>query len=206
MALLAKRLADRARSLRMPWLGRVMYGLAQVLFFVSCTSADQSIQDAYAVFVDKRDPTLTTVNGIWMRNGVAFSGYVLEREGNQLLAKLSIRQGKENGVAYGWYKTGRKRYERGFVNGNREGVHKGWYENGRLSFLYFFHNDKYEGEQTTFFESGHRWNTLHYVNGYEEGQQQAWNDRGRLVTNFTVKNGKLYGVIGRFDCMSVYKK
>ena len=39
--------------------------------------------------------------------------------------------------------------------------------------------------------------------GYEEGKQKFWNEEGRVINNFTVKNGKLYGVIGRYDCMSV---
>jgi|GEM_PF-4787183 len=31
-------------------------------------------------------------------------------------------------------------------------------------------------------------------------------DSARLVNNFTIKNGKLYGVIGRYDGMSVIQK
>ena len=71
---------------------------------------------------------------------------------------------------------------------------------------YFFLNDKYEGAQLSYFPNGNRWQILNYKNGYEEGKQKSWNESGRVVNNFTVKNGKLYGVIGRYDCMSIIKK
>jgi antitoxin component YwqK of YwqJK toxin-antitoxin module len=85
-------------------------------------------------------------------------------------------------------------------------MHKGWYANGSPAFVYFFKDDKYDGEQISYFESGHIWQCLHYKNGYEEGKQKSFNDSGRIINNFTVKNGKLYGVIGRYDCMSVFNK
>jgi antitoxin component YwqK of YwqJK toxin-antitoxin module len=75
-----------------------------------------------------------------------------------------------------------------------------------LSFDFTFRNDKYEGVQRTYFENGQPWQMLNYLHGREEGKQKSWNDSGRVVNNFTVKDGKLYGVIGRYDCMSAYKK
>lgn len=159
-----------------------------------------------AHYLDRNDSRLHNRNGVWYLNQLVFSGYILEKENDHLLAKLPVINGREQGIAYGWYPTGRKRYERGFYQGNREGMHRGWYPNGQLSFAYHFHDDKYEGEQLSYYASGHRWQRLHYLNGYEEGQQKTWNDSGRVVNNFTVKKGKLYGVIGRYDCMSVYQK
>lgn len=185
--------------------------MKRFLCLVVIAAACQSKEDRHLplppnVEVLANDSNLHNNNGTWHWKNTKFSGYIVEKSGDTLLAKLPIIDGKENGVAYGWYKNGQKRYENGFLNGNREGVHKGWYANGRVSFLYFFRDDKYEGEQKTFYESGHRWQSLNYVNGYEEGKQKSWSDSGRVVNNFTVKNGKLYGVVGRYDCMSVIKK
>jgi len=180
------------------WLG--------LLLLTGCGPSTDRVDGPPFVFVAPDNPALKNANGTWLFKGVPFNGYMVEKEGKHLLSKLPIVGGKENGIALGWYKTGRKRYERGFRNGNREGIHQGWYENGQLSFRYLFHNDLYEGEQRTFFTSGHRWQSLTYVHGYEEGKQKTWNDSGRVINNFTVKHGKLYGVIGRYDCMSVLKK
>jgi antitoxin component YwqK of YwqJK toxin-antitoxin module len=173
----------------------------------SCTSlSEQTTRLPPDVFTEKTDTSLRNENGIWMLSGQKYNGYIVEKDSNILVAKLPIIDGKENGLALGWYKNGKKRYELNFLHGNRDGTHKGWHPNDTLSFSYFFHEDKYEGEQNTYFPSGHRFQCLNYVNGYEDGKQKSWNDSLRVINNFTVKNGKLYGVIGRYDCMSVIKK
>lgn len=158
------------------------------------------------VEVVNTDTSLHNANGTWMKDGAKFSGFIVVKEKDILVGKLPIINGKENGVAYEWYKNGKRKFERNFLNGNREGNHKGWYPNDTLSFIQFFKDDKLEGEQFGFYESGHRFQVLKYVNGYEVGRQKTWNDSGRVVNNFTVKNGKLYGIIGRYDCMSVMSK
>lgn len=149
------------------------------------------------------DTALHNNNGTWFYKNKKANGYILERKGSALITKLPVLDGKENGIANGWFETGEKRYERRFKNGDREGTHKIWYKNGQLAVINVYKNDKLHGEQTSFFESGNPWQSLQYVNGYEEGKQKTWNDSARLINNFTVKNGKLYGVIGRYDCMSV---
>lgn len=173
----------------------------------SCQSeSEKQVQLTSSITVVVNDTSLRNANGTWMWKGVKYNGYIVEKTKNVITGKLPIVNGKEHGTAYGWYKNGSKRYERNYLNGNRHGSDKGWYENGKLAFVYFFRNDKYEGEQKTFYQSGRRWQCLNYVNGYEEGRQKSWNDSGRVVNNFTVKKGKLYGVIGRYDCVSVIHK
>jgi len=152
------------------------------------------------------DLSLKNDNGTWLWKGTKYTGYIVEKFESQITAKLPVINGKVNGVALGWYKSGKKRYERDLINGNREGTDKGWHENGRLAFENFFKNDKYESEQRSYHENGQLWQSLHYKEGQEEGKQKTWDKNGRVINNFTVKNGKLYGVIGRYDCMSVVKK
>lgn len=152
------------------------------------------------------DNDLHQSNGIWKYKGVNYTGYIIEKNKLNIISKIPVLDGREHGTAYGWYKNGKKKYIRNYNHGDREGRHLGWYENDSLAFEYHFHLDQFDGEQLSYYESGHVWQSLHYINGYEEGKQKSWNDSGRVVNNFTVKNGKLYGVIGRFDCMSVYKK
>ncbi|WP_461095157.1 toxin-antitoxin system YwqK family antitoxin [Spirosoma gilvum] len=177
------------------------------MLLLSCTtSPDAPIRLPPAITIERTNPALQQLNGVWLFRQKPFNGYIIEKDRHRIIARLPVVDGREEGVALGWYANGRKKYERSFRRGNREGVHRGWYPNGQLAFLYWFDDDKYEGEQKTFFESGHRWQSLQYVHGYEEGKQKTWNDSGRVVNNFTVKNGKLYGVIGRYDCMSIYQK
>jgi antitoxin component YwqK of YwqJK toxin-antitoxin module len=177
-----------------------------VMLALACQSSFKRIDTLPDVFITSNDTALKNNNGIWIYNRLPLNGYIIEKDRNHLIAQLPIMNGKENGTAFGWYTNGIKRYERNYVNGKREGMHKGWYANGSPAFVYFFKDDKYDGEQISYFESGHIWQCLHYKNGYEEGKQKSFNDSGRIINNFTVKNGKLYGVIGRYDCMSVFNK
>ena len=158
------------------------------------------------LFISSADTALHNINGTWFYKNQKANGYILEKRGSALIAKLPIIDGKENGTANGWYESGEKRYERNFKNGDREGIHTIWYRNGQVAGVNRYIDDKLEGEQKTYFESGNRWQSLKYASGYEEGKQKTWNDSGRVINNFTVKNGKLYGVIGRYDCMSVMQK
>ncbi len=158
------------------------------------------------ITIEATDTALQNNNGTWLYKNNCYNGWIIENDCGVIITKIPVIDGKENGVAHGWFKNGVKQYERSFKNGNRDGSHTVWYENGVLAGVNNFKNDRFEGEQRSYFQSGHLWQRLHYVNGYEEGKQQSWNDSGRVINNFTVKNGKLYGVIGRFDCMSVYKK
>jgi antitoxin component YwqK of YwqJK toxin-antitoxin module len=182
------------------------YCLLSLVLFLGCTGPGERIKTPPDVFIESTDTALHNLNASWYTKGARFNGYIIEKAGNKMVSKLPILDGKENGWAYGWYNSGKPKFKRYYVNGNREGRHTGWYENGRLSFELSFHNDKYEGMQKTFFKSGNLWQALSYVSGYEEGRQKTWSDSGRVINNFTVKNGKLYGVIGRYDCMSVMQK
>jgi len=157
-------------------------------------------------FIERTDSALKNINGIWFYRNQNATGYILEKKKVAVISKVPVIDGRENGVAYGWFESGEIRYERSYKNGNRDGLHKIWYKNGQLANNMFYIDDKLEGEQKSYFESGNRWQILNYKHGYEDGKQKTWDDSGKVINNFTVKNGKLYGVIGRYDCMSVMQK
>lgn len=181
-----------------------------LVFFISCGQTqprgESVIVTPLEVFIATTDTALHNNNGTWFYKNEKANGYILEKRGDALIAKLPVIDGKENGIAYGWFTTGEKRYEQGFKSGNRDGTHQSWYKSGQLASVNFYIDDKLDGEQKSYYENGQPFQSLQYVNGYEEGKQKTWNDSGRVINNFTVKNGKLYGVIGRYDCMSVMEK
>ena len=179
-----------------------------LVFFAGC-SQKQSAREGKIIstppetFFLRTDTTLRNNNGTWFYGTKKANGYILEKKEGALITRLPVIDGKANGLAYGWFESGEKRYEKSYRDGNRIGTHKIWYRNGQLAGVNYYVADKLEGEQKTYFESGNRWQSLRYVNGYEEGKQKTWNDSGRVINNFTVKNGKLYGIIGRYDCTSI---
>lgn len=197
----------------------LLIGFYTVFFFGACSNTKEEnfapntlltaevktvhVEKVPDIFVNKTDPDLKNRNGVWWWKGDMFSGYIITKEHDVLVEQIPVLKGKENGVWRQWYSSGKKKSEQLYLDGNREGMHTGWWENGSLRFTSYFVHDNFHGEQLTFFKNGKKWTERHYENGYEEGTQRAWNYEGRMVTNFTIKKGKLYGVIGRFDCMSV---
>lgn len=180
--------------------------LIKLLAFFICLLSLFSCKDktnAPSILVEAHSKNITNNNGTWFFKNQKFNGFLVEKKKNQLISKLPIIDGKENGKAYSWYENGQLKCLKHFLNGNREGKHLGWYQDGKLAYITLFKDDKFDGAQISYYKNGIMSQLLHYSQGYEEGKQKFWNEKGRLINNFTVKNGKLYGVVGRFDCMSV---
>jgi len=154
--------------------------------------------------VEQGDRALHDRNGVLLHGNTPFSGTLIERADLQLFRKTPYQHGKRHGQALAWYPSGRLAYQKRFRKGDREGTHTGFWPSGQLQFVYRYEHDLFEGEQVSYYKTGQRAELRHYRRGYEEGQQSAWDGEGRLISNYTVKEGKRYGIVGRFDCVSVH--
>lgn len=154
--------------------------------------------------IEQGDPTLHDRNGVLLHGDTLFSGTLIERADLQLFRKTPYQHGKRHGQALAWYPSGRLAYQKRFRKGDREGTHTGFWPSGQPQFVYRYEHDLFEGEQVSYYKTGQRAELRHYRHGYEEGQQSAWDGEGRLISNYTVKEGKRYGIVGRFDCVSVH--
>jgi len=150
-------------------------------------------------------PGLKNVNGVLMYRGVAFSGHVVERSGERLLSRTPYLNGKEHGLVEAWHPSGSLRHQKLYRSGHREGTHRGFWENGQVQFVYHYERDLFEGEQVAYYKNGVQSELRHYRDGHEEGQQRFYDGEGRLMANYTFKDGKRYGIVGRFDCISVVR-
>ncbi len=159
-----------------------------------------------AVVVMEGDPALEMRDGILLRDGRPLSGFVEERAGTHLIARIPYRNGRLHGRAVTFHPDGRLHTERFYRNGNKEGVHRGYWENGQIQFVYRYRRDLFEGEQVAWYKNGVRAELRHYKDGYEDGRQSTWDAEGRLSTNYVFRNGRRYGIVGRFDCVSVHDR
>lgn len=167
--------------------------------------ADSQVLDAAGGaqnVADSASAALHRVGAVLMNGDVAYSGWVEVREASHVLAKTPFDGGLESGIAQAWYHNGALRFSKLYRHGKREGQHRGYWPNGQLQFVYNYANDVFEGEQQAFHESGKHAELSHYVGGHEEGQQQRWDQNGQLQSNYTFKDGRRYGLVGRFDCVS----
>lgn len=148
-------------------------------------------------------PGLALVNGVLRFHGRPFSGHVVERDGDRLRSRTPYVDGKQHGVVEAWYPDGSPRYRRIYHLGHREGTHHGFWPDGSPQFVYHYAHDLFEGEQVAFYKSGVQAELRHYSGGREDGQQRFYDGTGRLIGNYTFRNGKRYGIVGRFDCVSM---
>jgi antitoxin component YwqK of YwqJK toxin-antitoxin module len=137
-------------------------------------------------------------------DGAPYSGLVLEHHAD---GSLASRAGYVDGLAQGWheawYANGQLRHRKYYEAGKREGEHLGWRANGELEFRRHYFADLHHGKQE-FFQLGNRLvEEKHFEHGQEDGRQRGWNAQGELVMNYTVRQGKRYGIVGRNDCVTV---
>jgi antitoxin component YwqK of YwqJK toxin-antitoxin module len=148
-------------------------------------------------------PGLARVNGVLRYRGEPFSGHVVERAGEAVLARTPYLQGREHGLAEAYHPGGRRRYERSYELGRREGTHRAFWPNGQVQSVHHYKADLLEGEQVAFHENGREAELRHYRGGREEGVQRLRDPEGRIVANYTFRRGRRYGIVGRFDCISM---
>ncbi len=175
------------------------------LLLTSFRGHERSSTAPLAMHVVNYDTSLRKINDIWLRHQKRFTGYRIEVEkSNQLVYRLPIVNGKENGLAIGWYREGEKLMERHYVDGKKEGVFKQWWPNGNLRYLFHYKDDQFDGSQLIFFPDGRKREESNYALGRKDGRQQTWNEEGVLISNYVIKNNKLYGVIASKSCIPVF--
>lgn len=148
-------------------------------------------------------PGLKNVNGVLLVGREPFSGRVEQRIGDRLVARTPYLHGKQHGVVEGWYGDGSPRHRRIYRDGRREGTHYGYWPDGSPQFVYHYEHDRFEGEQVAFYKNGVEAERRHYREGREDGTQRFYDGSGRLIGNYTFRNGRRYGIVGRMDCTSM---
>ena len=138
----------------------------------------------------------------WFYKQKQFNGYMVERDRDgTILYKLPIVNGKEDGKAFGWFNTGEKMMARNFENGLKKGTYEQWWPNGHYRYLFHYVADVLDGRQMVFYADGKKRQESNYLMGNLEGVQRSWDHNGVLISNYTIKNGKLFGVIKVKSCM-----
>ena len=164
--------------------------------FISCQENNKKIS------ILNFDPNLKKTERGWIYKGKPFSGFMIQEEkDHRIVYQLPIENSKEQGMAKGWYNSGEKLLERFYSDGKREGIFKQWWPNGRLRYLFNYENDVFQGKQIVHFPDGKIREESNYQSGEKEGIQRVWDEKGLLISNYTIKNKKLYGVITVKSCI-----
>lgn len=158
-----------------------------------------------AIYFNAHDGVYTNQNGIFLRAGKPFTGFLFSNYSEKDTAEIiPYYAGLEEGWTRKWYPNHKRAEERLYHLGRKEGIHQGWWQNGQLKFVYNFKNDNHEGKSQTWYSTGQPATENFYESGYEIGLQRAWYADGILSANYEARNGRQYGLTGVKNCASVW--
>ncbi len=92
---------------------------------------------------------------------------------------------------------------REYRHGKKIGKLIRYWPNGHKQMEYHFEDDEYHGEAREWSEAGVLTRWMHYEKGHEEGLQQYYNDEGKLKSNYVIRNGRRYGLLGTKHCINI---
>ncbi|MDR2905680.1 MAG: toxin-antitoxin system YwqK family antitoxin [Helicobacteraceae bacterium] len=101
-----------------------------------------------------------------------------------------LKNGKAEGVAKRFYRSGKLALESPYKNGKLEGVWRSFYESGKLAQETPYKNDKAEGIAKIFYESGELEQERPFKNGVRDGIVKTYYEDGKLKGEIQYKNGK----------------
>ncbi len=156
-------------------------------------------------FVDQGKVSVKHSGGVAYVNDSVFTGvlYSLFPGRNDTLELSSFLNGHEHGTWKQFYPTGSLKEIRYFKNGKKQGEYKGWWENGSKKFIFQFADDEYNGTCYEWTDNGQLIHEANYIAGHEAGEQRAWYTNGKTRSNYTITNGRRYGLLGTKNCKNV---
>jgi antitoxin component YwqK of YwqJK toxin-antitoxin module len=96
--------------------------------------------------------------------------------------------------------NGRVRRETSYRGDAMDGPSRGWYPNGAPQFVYNYADGAGEGMQRQWYPSGQIYTWFNHHAGHELGQQRMWNADGTIRSNYVIKDGRRYGLLGALGC------
>ena len=177
-------------------------GWLLLLFLTACSSPTQQND---AVLLNRDDSQLRFVNGLLYVadkpiTGTVFSLFPATADTSERAGYLD---GREHGTWTKYYPGGTLREQRNYDRGQKVGDYVAWWENGREQLHYHFTDDEYEGTCREWNEAGGLIQEMNYRNGHEEGPQKLFYDDGKIRANYTIINGRRYGLLGTKNCVNV---
>jgi antitoxin component YwqK of YwqJK toxin-antitoxin module len=180
-----------------------------LLAFISC----QKQSEKHPVAIPKTELLADNKDFGWQQDilffrGKPYSGYVLEKYSNgQKAAKNAYFNGKLEGVQQKWFENGAVMEVRHYAENRKIGTHEGWYANGQKRFEYFIEKDIPIKTHREWFANGQLYSLTNYdANGQPEGEQKMWFENGQIKSNYLIKNGRRFGLLGAKGCMGEGEK
>ena len=112
-------------------------------------------------------------------------------EDGQLQSKEIWKNGMENGLFEGWYKSGIKEYEENYKEGKLDGISKIWHEGGQKDWQGIFKEGKKNGLFEEWHKNGLKMSKEIYKNDKLDGPAIYWYENGLKKSEMTMKRDKV---------------
>lgn len=155
--------------------------------------------------LNQQEVSTRSQRGVLYVDDTVFSGtlYGLFPEGQDTAFIRGYRDGKEHGVWKQFFPDGQAQEIRYFRYGKKQGEYRAWWANGQPRLAYHFVDGDYQGTCREWNEQGLLIKEMTYRQGHEEGPQKLWSSSGKIRSNYVVKNGRRYGLLGTKNCTNV---
>ena len=174
-----------------------------LLIFSGCGKNENT--ELHQTWVKSLDTSLQINDGRLYRSGQLFTGSVFEifPAIGDTVEISSFKNGLENGAWKKFYPGHKLRELREFRNGKKTGRLQTWWPNGKLQAEYFFEDDEYQGTCREWNMDGSLVREMNYEKGHEQGSQKLFYDNGKIRANYTIIDGRRYGLLGTKNCVNV---
>ena len=164
-----------------------------------------SREKANLKFVNRELVSVKHSGGVVYVNNSVFTGtlFSLSENKKDTMELSSFLNGREHGIWEQFYSHGALKEIRHFENGKKQGEYKAWWEDGSKKFVFQFANDEYNGTCYEWADNGQLIHEANYIAGHEAGEQRAWYTSGKVRSNYTITNGRRYGLLGTRNCKNV---
>lgn len=170
-----------------------------MLFITSGACRESAVPDFK---IARNNPNLYIVEGRWYYGGRPFNGHIHEdQSSNLVLSDMPVKDGLPHGTFVGFYDNGQKMIENTFVHGILDGQSNRWWRNGKYRYTLFYRNNQLDGTQRAYFICGKIREEANYLNGALEGIQRVWDENGQLISNYTIKDKRIYGIVKVQSCI-----
>ncbi len=171
--------------------------------FISCVN--NNVKKFELQLVSNTDTSLHFNNGTVYNKNNLFSGtiYTLYNNSADTAEIRSYLLGKEDGVWKKFYPNHTLKEIREFKNGKKVGKMKAYWDNKNVMIECFFEDDEYDGTYKEWNRNETVIRNMNYVKGHEDGSQQMFYDNGKVRSNYIIKEGKRFGLLGTKNCINV---
>ncbi len=182
-----------------PMYRAVILLLTFLIVLASCQDNKQkSVQE-----VSRKHVTLQ--DGLYYQEGHLFSGVITNDKPTAALIhkeEITVRKGLMDGPMRQWLANGVLRTEKNYRASVEDGKQIGYHTDGKLSYEYETKFGKKDGVYKEYYPSGLPHIEVYYQQGIIVGKK-ILDRNGVTLTNYRIKDGRYYGLLGSNSCINV---